>query len=160
MSEKLTSAELESLLEDTGNSLRKDRDAEEFMQYVIAILFLKRLNDRFHLEREVRRHKLQTEDLAELQIEEALEIREVYHYFVPKIARWENVKHLTEELGPYITNAFAEIERMNRGCLGLLSTVDFNMTTKNGDKYLTDADLVGLIMAFDDLQLTDDHLAF
>jgi len=160
MSEKLTSAELESLLEDTCNSLRKDRDAEEFMQYVIAILFLKRLNDRFNLEREVRRTKLQAKDLSEIQIEEALEKREVYHYFVPKIARWENVKHSTGELGPYITKAFAEIERMNRGCLGLLSTVDFNKTSKNGDKYLTNADLVGLLKAFEDLQLTDDHLAF
>ncbi len=160
MSGKLTSAGLERLLDDTCDSLRKDRDAEEFMQYVVAILFLKRLNDKFNLEREVRRNKLQAKDLSEIQIEDDLEKREVYRFFVPKIARWENVKHQTEELGSYIFKAFAEIELMNRGCLGLLSTVDFNKTSKNGDKYISNADLVELIKAFDDLQLTDDHLDF
>lgn len=67
MSEKLTLAGLESFLDDTCDSLRKDRDAAELKEYVIA------------------------------------------------------------------AKAFAEIEVMNRGCLGLLSTVDFNKTSENGD---------------------------
>lgn len=160
MSEKLTLAGLESFLDDTCDSLRKDRDAAELKEYVIAILFLKRLNDRFNLEREIRRDKLKVKGLTETQIEDDLEKREVYRFFVPKIARWENVKHQTEELGSYLIKAFAEIEGMNRGCLGLLSTVDFNKKLENGDKYISNADLVELINDFDELQLTDDHLDF
>jgi len=160
MSEKLTLAALENFLDITCNSLRKDRNAEEFQEYVIAVLFLKRLNDRFNLEREVRHEKLRAKGLSEVQIEEDLEKREVYHFFVPKIARWENVKHQTEELRPYLIRAFAEIEGMNRGCLGLLSTVDFNKRLENGDKYITNADLAELIKDFDELRLTDDHLDF
>jgi len=160
MSEKLTSAGLESFLDDTCDSLRKDRDAAEFKEYVIAILFLKRLNDRFNLECEVSRNKLKAKGLSETQIEDGLEKREVYRFFVPKIARWENLKHQTEELGPYLIKAFAEIEVMNRGCLGLLSTVDFNKMSKNGDHYIKNADLVELIKDFDNLQLTDEHLDF
>ena len=160
MSEKLTLAGLERFLDATCDSLRKDRDAEELKEYVIAILFLKRLNDRFNLERDVRREKLKTKGLSDTQIEDELERREVYRFFVPKIARWENVKLQTEGLGSYLSKAFAEIEGMNRGCLGLLSTVDFNKTSKNGDNYITNADWVKLIKDFDELQLTDDHLAF
>ena len=160
MSEKLTLAGLERFLDDTCDSLREDRDAAKLKEYVIAILFLKRLNDRFSLEREVRRKKLKAKGLSETQIGDDLERREVYSFFVPKIARWENVINQTEELGSYINKAFAEIDVINRGCLGLLSTVDFNKTSKNGDKYLTNADLVELIKDFDDLQLTDDHLDF
>lgn len=160
MIEKLTLAGLESFLDDTCDSLRKDRDAAEVKEYVIAILFLKRLNDRFNLEREDRLNKLKAKDLSETQIEDDLEKREVYRFFVPKIARWENVQHQTEDLGSYLIKAFAEIEGMNQGCLGLLSTVDFNKRSKNGTNYITNADLVELIKDFDDLQLTDDHLAF
>ena len=160
MSEKLTLAGLESFLDDTCDSLRKDRDAAELKEYVIAILFLKRLNDRFNLEREVRRNKLGVKGLSEAQIEADLEKREVYRFFVPKIARWEKVKQQTEELGSYLIKAFVEIEGMNRGCLGLLSTVDFNKKSQNGDNYISNADLVLLVKDFDDLQLTDDHLAF
>lgn len=160
MNEKLTLAGLESFLDDTCDSLRKDRDAAELKEYVIAILFLKRLNDRFNLEREVRRNKLTEKGLSDTQIEADLEKREVYRFFVPKIARWENVKHQTEELGSFLIKAFTEIEGMNRGCLGLLSTVDFNKTSKNGDKFISNADLIELIKDFEELQLTDDHLAF
>ncbi len=160
MIEKLTLAGLESFLDDTCDSLRKDRDAAELKEYVIAILFLKRLNDRFNLEREVRRDKLKVKGLTETQIEDDLEKREVYRFFVPKIARWENVKHQTEEMGSYLIKAFKEIEGMNLGCLGLLSTVDFNKKLENGDKYISNADLVELINDFDELQLTDNHLDF
>ncbi|TGE38409.1 restriction endonuclease subunit M [Desulfosporosinus fructosivorans] len=160
MGEKLTLAGLESFLDDTCDSLRKDRDAKELKEYVIAILFLKRLNDSFNLEREIRRNKLKAKGLTEAQIEDELEKREVYRFFVPKIARWKNIKHQTEELGPYLIKVFAEIEQMNRGCLGLLSTVDFNKRLENGDEYITNADLLELIKDFDELQLTDDHLAF
>ena len=160
MIEKLTLAGLESFLDDTCDSLRKDRDAAELKEYVIAILFLKRLNDRFNLEREVRRDKLKVKGLTETQIEDDLEKREVYRFFVPKIARWENVKHQTEEMGSYLIKAFKEIEEMNSGCLGLLSTVDFNKKLENGDKYISNADLVELINDFDELQLTDNHLDF
>ncbi|KUO78499.1 MAG: restriction endonuclease subunit M [Desulfosporosinus sp. BRH_c37] len=160
MSEKLTLARLDSFLDETCDSLRMDRDAAEFKEYVIAILFLKRLNDRFNLEREVRYNKLKAKGLSKPQIEDELERREVYRFFVPKIARWETVKLQTEELGSYLIEAFAEIELMNRGCLGLLSTVDFNKKSENGDNYISNADLVELIKDFDDLLLTDNHLDF
>ncbi|SPF49629.1 Type I restriction-modification system methyltransferase subunit domain protein [Candidatus Desulfosporosinus infrequens] len=160
MSDKLTSEGLESFLDETCDSIRGDRPAAEFKEYVIAILFLKRLNDRFNLEREVRCNKLIAKGLSQSQIEEDLERREVYRLFVPKIARWDKVKRQKGELNSYLTKVFVETEEKNRGCLGALNYINFNKVSEKGDKFITDSDLIELIEAFDKLILTDDHLDF
>lgn len=160
MGDKLSEAQLESFLNQTCDSLRGDRDEADFKEYVIAILFLKRLNDRFNLEREARRKKLMINGLTPSQIEEDLERREVYRLFVPKMARWDKLKQQKEELGTYLMKAFAEIDVMNRGCLGLLNTIDFNQRTEKGDEFISSDDLVKLIKDFENLRLSDDNLAF
>ena len=160
MGDKLSLAEFERFLNDTCDSLRGDREAVEFKEYVIAILFLKRLNDRFDLERQVRHNKLTAKGLSQSLIEEDLEKRESYRLFVPKMARWDILKQEKQDLGSYLTRAFAEINDKNRGCLGVLNTVDFNKVTKTGEKYITNDDFVELIKDFEKLKLTDDHLAF
>jgi len=160
MNGKLSLDQLENFLDETGDSLRGDREATEFKEYVIAILFLKRLNDRFNLEREVRRHKLTVKGLSQSQIEEELEKRESYRLFVPKMARWDMVKQEKRDLGSYLTKTFLEIDDMNRGCLGVLNTVDFDKTSETGKKYINDDDLAELIKRFEELNLADDHLAF
>lgn len=160
MSEKLSLAQLESFLDETCDSLRGNREAAEFKEYVIAILYLKRLNDRFKLEREVRRNKLITKGLSQSQIEEDLEKRESYRFFVPKIARWNQVTQVVEDLGSYLMKAFEEIDDINRGCLGVLKTIDFNKTTENGNEYISNVDLVQLIKDFETLKLSDDNLDF
>ena len=160
MGDKLSLAGLESFLDETGDSLRGDRDAAEFKEYVIAILFLKRLNDRFSLERQVRRNKLTAKGLSQSQIEEDLERREVYRLFVPEMARWDKIKQQTEGLNTYLMEAFAETEEKNRGCLGALNDIDFNKTSEKGENFITNIDLVELIKRFDTLKLTDDNLDF
>ncbi len=156
----LSLAQLENFLDETCDSLKGDREATEFKEYVIAILFLKRLNDRFELERVVRRNKLTAKGLSQNEIEEDLEKRESYRLFVPKIARWDRIKQEKQDLRSYLTKAFAEIDNMNRGCLGLLNTVDFNKVSESGKEYISNDDLVELIKDFEALELTDDHLAF
>ncbi|AET66421.1 type I restriction-modification system methyltransferase subunit [Desulfosporosinus orientis DSM 765] len=160
MRDKLSAAEFDRLLDETCDSLRGNREAEEFKEYVVAILFLKRLNDRFRLEREVRRNKLMEKGLSPAQIDEELEKRESYRLFVPKMARWDEVTGEQEDLGAYLSKAFREIDASNRGCLGLLNTIDFTRTTESGDRFITNNELAQLIKGFEGLILTDDHLAF
>ncbi|ODA42309.1 type I restriction-modification system subunit M N-terminal domain-containing protein [Desulfosporosinus sp. BG] len=160
MSDKLSLAEFESFLDETCDTLRGNRDAAEFKEYVIAILFLKRLNDRFNLEREVRRNKLIAKGLSPSQIEEDLERREVYRLFVPEIARWEKLKLKKEDLNSYLMKVFAETDEKNRGCLGALNDIDFNKTSANGENFITNSDLVELIKKFDKMKLTDEDLDF
>ncbi|HBV87798.1 type I restriction-modification system subunit M N-terminal domain-containing protein [Desulfosporosinus sp.] len=160
MEDKLSLAEFERFLDETCDSLRGDRDGEEFKEYVIAIVFLKRLNDRFNLEREFRYNKLKAQGLSQPEIEKELEKRESYRLFVPRIARWDVVIHVKQGLADYLSKAFAEIDDKNPSCLGLLNTIDFNKTTETGQKYVTDDDLIELMKRFEKLELSDDHLAF
>lgn len=160
MSGKLSVAEFDRLLDETCDSLRGNREEEEFKEYVVAIMFLKRLNDRFSLEREVRRNKLLEKGLSPAQIDEELEKREAYRLFVPEMARWDRIIGEQEDLGAYLSRAFREIDVSNRGCLGLLNTIDFTRTLESGDRFITNKELAQLIKGFEGLILTDDHLAF
>ncbi|AFQ42793.1 type I restriction-modification system subunit M N-terminal domain-containing protein [Desulfosporosinus meridiei] len=160
MSDKLSLDQLEKFIDETCDFLRGDKDAEEFEEYVLAILFLKRLNDRFNLDREIRREKLVLKGLSESQISKDLEQRESYRLFVPTMARWDVVKQEKQDLGSYLMKAFAEIDDKNRGCLGLLNTIDFMKTTETGERYMTNAILAELMRRFEEINLADDHLAF
>ena len=91
---RLSLAKLETFLKSQCDALRGSMDASEYKDYLIAMIFLKRVNDQFTITQEHFKKELKHTypDISEDDLLEAIEDplrKDKYDFFVPPLARWK-----------------------------------------------------------------------
>jgi type I restriction enzyme M protein len=147
---------MEQMLWDAACSIRGEKDASKFKDYLLPLLFLKRLSDVFD------------DELARLEEEygdrqTALEIAESDHslmrFYLPAEARWEVLNGRTayewpdgeqpKDIGQHLTKAVRAVVKHNPNLSGVLDVVDF-AAERNGERDINPAKLRTVVEAFSD----------
>ena len=167
---KISLSRLESFLKAQCDRLRTSMDAAEYKNYIIALLFLKRINDQFEIDRLALKDELKKQypNAADADIEAELDIPEKYICYVPDKARWKFVLNPVDDEGENIsyadaiTTALAEVEKSNSALLsGVLSKTKFNELNTKGERVLDEETLSALLKDFNDFpKLQDENFEF
>lgn len=148
--EKLDIPALETWLWDAACEIRGATDAPKFKDFILPLIFYKRLSDVFDDEFEKCAAKFGGEELARAFIAEdhadALKTgrKPIVRFFVPHEYRWEAIRNCSRNLGEFVTEAMIEVERKNPGLQGALYLRDYN-ERQNNQRILDDDRLSGLI---------------
>lgn len=152
----LSNKTMEQMLWDAACSIRGEKDAPKFKDYILPMLFIKRLSDVF--DDEVQRL---TERFGDQKT--AMEILENDHslvrFYVPPEARWPVVSNRQpftwpkgkepKSLGEQLTTTIRAIVKYNPSLAGVIDIVDYN-ETRNGEREISDVALRGVIETLSD----------
>lgn len=132
---------LESWLWDAACSIRGAVDAPKFKDYILPLVFLKRLSDVFEDEVADLAHEFGDVQTAAKLVEQD---HRLVRFYIPHEARWEVVRQRTTELGQYLTDVMRLVARENPRLQGVIDVVDFNATAA-GQRIMDEAPLQRLI---------------
>lgn len=147
---------MEQMLWDAACQIRGEKDAPKFKDYLLPILFIKRLSDVFddEVQRLTETYGDRATALAVLDADPTL----VRFYLSPE-CRWSVVSGRAafawpedaapKTLGEHLTTAVRHIVKVNPQLAGVIDTVDFN-ETRNGEREISDKALKGVIETFSD----------
>jgi type I restriction enzyme M protein len=156
-----TTKPMEQMLWDAACSIRGEKDAAKFKDYLLPLLFLKRLSDVF--DDEIDRLAEEYGDRAT-----ALEIAESDHsllrFYLPPEARWGVISGrdafewpqddrgratAPKDVGEHLTKAVRAVVKQNPTLSGVIDVVDF-AAERNGERDINPAKLRGVVETFSD----------
>ena len=138
---KITLQDFEQWLWDAACSIRGPVDAPKFKDYILPLLFFKRLSDVF--EDEVGKLKADLGD-DETVTELIKQDRNLVRFYLPDECTWKDIRKVTRNLGEELTKSLRLIAKENPKLQGVIDIVDFNATI-SGERILDDGRLSNLI---------------
>ena len=156
-----TTKPMEQMLWDAACSIRGEKDAAKFKDYLLPLLFLKRLSDVF--DDEIARLAEEYGDRAAAQ-EIAESDHKLLRFYLPPEARWvilsgreaydwpldgQGQSTRPHDVGEHLTKAVRAVVRYNPSLSGVIDLVDF-AAERNGERDINPARLAAVIETFSD----------
>lgn len=150
--EHLDISALETWLWDAACAIRGATDAPKFKDFILPLVFYKRLSDVFDDEFSEQAAQFGDEATAREIIEadhsDALKSgrKPIVRFFIPEQYRWKAIRNHPADgyLGQFVTDAMREVSRLNPDLQGVLDVKDFN-ERQSGQRTLDDDRLAALI---------------
>ncbi len=147
---------MEQMLWDAACSIRGEKDAPKFKDFLLPLLFLKRLSDIFDDEIERLAESFGTRETA-------LEIAENDHslvrFYLPQAARWGVISgrqtiewpegERPRDIGEHLTKAVRAVVKQNPSLSGVIDVEDF-ASERNGERDINPAKLRAVVETFSD----------
>lgn len=140
--QKLDMPTLESWLWDAACAIRGAMDAPKFKDYILPLIFIKRLSDVYEDEL-VRLAETGLGDV-ETAADVAAQDHGLVRFYIPREAMWPELRALTRDIGQRLTDAVRSIADENESLQGVINIVDFNATV-SGERIIADEKLSDLI---------------
>ncbi|MEM2031771.1 MAG: class I SAM-dependent DNA methyltransferase [Candidatus Woesearchaeota archaeon] len=134
---------LENWLWEIACKLRGEIEASKYKDYILPLIFIKRLSDVFDDEFS----ELLTSGMINNEEEAEKLIRKdpsLVRFYIPEKARWKNIAKQTTNVGEYLTEAVREIAKYNQQLQGVIDLVDFNVSV-SGQRLISDSSLMQVI---------------
>lgn len=132
---------LESWLWDAACSIRGALDAPKFKDYILPLIFVKRLSDVFDDEMARLAEEFGDEKTARALVKKD---HSLVRFYVPPKGQWSEIRASAVSVGERVTDAVRAIARENPALQGVIDIVDFNATV-SGQRILDDGKLWSLI---------------
>lgn len=156
-----TTKPMEQMLWDAACSIRGEKDAPKFKDYLLPLLFLKRLSDVFDDEIDRLAEEYGDRDVA---IEIADNDHGLLRFYLPPESRWAVISGRAQydwpddergrstrprDIGEHLTKAVRAVVRYNPALAGVIDVVDF-AAERNGERDINPAKLSGVVETFSD----------
>jgi len=143
---KVTREELNSLVDRAADLIRTAVD----YKFILVLLFLKRLNDIWKIEKsQVKERLVKEAGLSEKEAEKEAE-KEVHHTFnIPKQFLWDEVTKDVKNLPERLATGISEIAKLNTELQGVINRVDFLEFARNQENRELLRQLVELFNKYD-----------
>jgi type I restriction enzyme M protein len=153
----LSNRSMEQMLWDAACQIRGEKDAPKFKDYLLPLLFLKRLSDVFDDEVQRLGETYGDRDTALTVIDAD---HSLVRFYLPPETRWPVVSgrrpfdwpqgKAPKTLGEQLTSTVRAIGRQNPVLAGVIDQVDFAHVGAGGEREISDRALKGIIETFSD----------